>query len=225
MGLISSIMVWLLRAQPFEMQALDTLAESMKATSILKKDRFHRYYKSSILPIPCLAYSDALVFNSNYYQMLSLDEVLAIGAHEFNHIAKKHVAKRLPRTVLPSAVLAVVIGYLFFVNSASFLFTASAVVMSFILFLFCSYYVNAKWFRKQETESDLSAVEFVNGAAMISALARLSPQKTSWLSKLIPHTHPTIEQRMLYIQAAMNTKNSFNFTITVGGGTSKQQIN
>ena len=225
MGLISSIMVRLLRAQPFEMQALDTLAERMKATSILKKDRFHRYYKSSILPIPCLAYSDALVFNSNYYQMLSSDEVLAIGAHEFNHIAKKHIAKRLPRTVLPAAVLAIVICYLFFINSASLLFIASGVVLSFLFFLFGSYYVNAKWFRKQETESDLSAVEFVNGAAMISALSRLRPQKTSWLSKLIPHTHPTIEQRIQNIQAAMNTKNSFNFTITFGNGTSKQQLN
>ena len=135
MGLISSVMVQLLRAQPFEMQVLDTLAESMKAASILKKDRFHRYYKSSILPIPCLAYSDALVFNSNYYQMLSHDEVLAICAHEFNHIAKKHIAKRLPRTVLPAAVFAVVIGYLFFANSVSFGFIASTVVLS-KLFLF-----------------------------------------------------------------------------------------
>ena len=224
MGLISSITVRLLRAQPFEMQALDTLAESMKATSILKKDRFHRYYKSSILPIPCLAYSDALVFNSNYYQMISPDEGLAVGAHEFNHIAKKHITKRLPRTVLPAATFAVVIGYLFFINSASFLFIASVVVLSFFLFLFGSYYVNAKWFRQQETESDLSAVEFVNGAAMITALARLHPQKTSWLSKLMPHIPPTIDQRIHNIQAAMNTKNSFNFTITFGDGTSNQQL-
>ncbi|HUK85302.1 MAG TPA: M48 family metalloprotease [Candidatus Acidoferrum sp.] len=225
MGLISSIMVRLLRAHPFEMQSLDTLAESMKATSILKEDRFHRYYKSSILPIPCLAYSDALVFNSNYYQMLSPDEVLAVGAHEFNHIAKKHIAKRLPRTVLPAAVLAVVMGYLFFIKSYSFLFIESAVVLSFFFFLFGSYYVNAKWFRKQETESDLSAVEFVNGAATISALSRLGPQKISWLSKLMPHTHPTMEQRIQNIQTAMKTGNSFNFTITFGDGTSKEQIN
>jgi len=122
-------------------------------------------------------------------------------------------------------VLAVVIGYLFFINSASFLFISSAVVLSFLLFLFGSYYVNANWFRKQETESDLSAVEFVSGAAMISALARLRPEKTSWLSKLIPHTHPTIEQRIHNIQAVMSTKNSFNFTITFGDGTSKQYLN
>ena len=222
MGLISSIMVRLLRAQPFEMQALDTLSESMKATTILKKDRFHRYYKSSILPLPCLANSDALVFNANYYQMLSPDEVLAVGAHEFNHIAKRHIAKRLPRTVLPATVLAVMIGYLFFINSASFPFIASAMVLSFFFFLFGSYYVNANWFRKQEAESDLSAVEFVNGAAMISALAILRPQKTSWLFKLLPHTHPTIEQRILNIQAAMSTKNSFNFTVTFSDVASKQ---
>ena len=225
MGLLSSIMALLLRTQPFELHELDTIAENMQVTSILKKDRFHRYYKSSILPIPCIAYSDALVFNSNYYQMLSLDEVLAIGAHEFNHIARRHIVKRLPRTVLPAAILAVLIGYLFFINSVSFLFITSAVVLSFFLFLFSSYYANAEWFRKQETESDLRAVEFVNGAAMISALARLCPQKTSWLSKLIPHIHPTIEQRIHNIQASMNTKNSFNFSITFGDGTSKQQTN
>jgi Zn-dependent protease with chaperone function len=96
------------------------------------------------------------------------------------------------------------------------------VVLSFIFFLFGSYYVNAKWFRKQETESDLSAVEFVNGAAMISALERLRPQKTSWLFKLMPHTHPTIEQRIHNIEAAASTKYSFNCTITFGDGTSKQ---
>jgi hypothetical protein len=225
MGLLSSIMALLLRTQPFELRELDTIAENMQVTSILKKDRFHRYYKSSILPIPCIAYSDALVFNSNYYQMLSLDEVLAIGAHEFNHIARRHIVKRLPRTVLPAAILAVLIGYLFFINSVSFLFITSAVVLSFFLFLFSSYYANADWFRKQETESDLRAVEFVNGAAMISALARLHPQKTSWISKLIPHIHPTIEQRIHNIQASMNTKNSFNFSITFGDGTSKQQTN
>lgn len=225
MGFIGSIMVRLLNAQPFEMQALDTLAERMKATSILKKDRAHRYYKSSALPTPCLAYSDALVFNSNYYQMLSPDEVLAVSAHEFNHIAKRHIAKRLYRTVLPSGMLALLTGYLFSVTSASLLSIAWAVLLSFLIFLIGSYYVNAKWFRKQETESDLSAVEFVNGAAMITALARIRPQKTSWLSKLMPHTHPTVEQRILNIQAASSTKNSFNFTVTFGDGTSKQPLN
>lgn len=215
-------MVRLLNAQPYENPALDELAERMKASTILKKDRFHRYYKSSILPIPCLAYSDALIFNANYLQMLSPDMVLAVGAHEFNHLAKKHILKRLPRTVLPAAVFATVIGYLLFINSASLFSTALAVGLGFFLFLFGSYYVNAKWLRKQETESDLSAVEFVNGAAMISALSMLRPQKTSLLSKLLPHTHPTIDERIKRIQAAMGSESSFNITVTYGDSISKQ---
>jgi hypothetical protein len=222
MGLVSSFMVRLLRAQPTEMPAFDELAERMKAASILKKDRSRRYYKSSLLPIPCLAYSDALVFNENYLQMLSPDEALAVAAHEFNHLAKNHIAKRLPRTVLPAAVLAVLVGYLFSVNSASLLFILLAAGLSFFLFLFGSYYVNAKYLRKQETESDLSAVEYVNGAAMISALSMLRPQKTGWLAKLLPHTHPTIEERIKDIQAVMSAKNSFTFTVTYGDGASKQ---
>jgi Zn-dependent protease with chaperone function len=200
------------------MPALDALAERMKAVSILKKDRLHRYYKSSILPIPCLAYSDALVFNENYLQMLPADGVLAVGAHEFNHLAKKHILKRLPRTVLPSAVLAVVVGYVVS-NSASLLLAALTVGLSFFAFLLGSYYVNAKYFRDQETESDLSAVEYVNGAAMISALAILRPQKTGWLTKLMPHIHPTIEQRIHDIQTVMGTRNKFSVTVTYGDGT------
>jgi Zn-dependent protease with chaperone function len=128
----------------------------------------------------------------------------------------------LPRTVLPAAVFAFVIGYLFLLYSDSLLFIAMATGLSFFLYLFASYYVNAKWFRKQETESDLSAVEYANGAAMISALSMLHPQKTGWLSTLMPHIHPTIEQRIHDIQAAMSSKNSFNLTVTYGDGNSKQ---
>jgi hypothetical protein len=34
----------------------------------------------------------------------------------------------------------------------------------------------------------------------------------------MPQLHPTIEQRIHNIQAAMITKNSFNFTIAFGDG-------
>ena len=207
MGIASSLSVRLLRSQPFESVALDRLAENMHATSILKKEKLKRYFKSRILPVGCLAYSDALVFNSNFYDGLLPEEVLAVGAHEFNHMRKGHVARRLPRTVLPALILAVVVGYLSWVNDLDRgLFTVLTVVLSFLFFEVTSIYVNAKWFRQQETECDLSALEFVDGEAVISVLAKLSPQKTSKLmnrlSKILPHTHPTIEQRIQDVQAA-----------------------
>ncbi len=223
MGIISGITVRLLRAQPFESEALDKLAETMKATPILKRDKLHRYYKSSVLPICCLAYSDALVFNSMYYEMLLPDEILAVGAHEFNHIAKKHVVKRLPRTVLPALTLSIVIGYLSSINSTLIniiqlfinfdrgLLIASTTVLFFLVFLVASFYVNAKWLSRQETECDISAAEFVNCEAVVSALAKI-PHKTSSreskLSKLLPHTHPSIEQRIKDVQAARTFKSN-----------------
>lgn len=223
MGILSAVMVRLIRAQPFESEALDKLAETMKATPILKRDKLHRYYKSSVLPICCLAYSDALVFNSMYYEMLLPDEVLAVAAHEFNHIAKKHIIKRLPRTVLPALALSIVIGYLSFINPSliniiqSFtnfsrgLLIASTTALSFLVFLIASFYVNAKWLGKQETECDLNAAKYVNGAAVVTALAKI-PHKTSSqeskLSKLLPQTHPSIEQRINDVQAAMTSKSN-----------------
>lgn len=221
MGLLSAFSVKLLKAQPFESEGLDKLAENMKATPILRKDKFRRYYKSSVLPVCCLAFSDALVFNSMFYEMLLPDEVLAVGAHEFNHIAKKHILKRLPRTVLPALALSIVIGYLtsanstvindiqLFINFNRGLLIASTTVLSFLAFLIASFYVNSKWLTKQETECDLNAAEFVNGNAVMSALAK-TPHKVSSqeskLSKLLPHTHPSIEQRINDVQAVITNK-------------------
>src|SRR5208283_800435 len=108
-----------------------------------------------------------LVFNSMYYEMLLPDEVLAVAAHEFNHIAKNHIVKRLPRTVLPALALSFVMGYLSSINPSlinivqSFtnfdrgLLIASTTALSFLVFLIASFYVNAKWLSKQETECDL----------------------------------------------------------------------
>ena len=219
MGIISSIMVKLLRAQPFESEDLDELAETMKANPILKRDRFRRYYESQFLPMACVVYSDALVFNSNYYHMLLPEEILAVGAHEFNHVAKNHAVKRIPRTFLPAAIIAVLTGYLFFVNSdltnnfQTFfnidkgLVIAFSVIFSLLFFSAISFYVNGKWLRSKETECDLSAVEFANGNSMVSALEKLRPNKNSVLegklSKLMPHTHPTIEERINCIQNVM----------------------
>jgi len=214
MHVVSSVMVRLLRAQPFESEPLDQLAEKIHATSILKRDKLKRYFKSALLPVSCLAYSDAIVFNSNFYDALLPQEVLAVGAHEFNHMKMSHVTKRLPRTVLPALILAASFGYFCWVNTHADkgLFTALTAILSFLLFEVASIYVNAGWFRAQETQCDLSALEFVDGEAVISVLAKLRPLRTSkWmngLSKILPHTHPSIDQRIKNAQEAMNRKSN-----------------
>jgi Zn-dependent protease with chaperone function len=218
-------MVKLLGGQPFESEALDRLAETMKATPVLNKGALSRYYKVRSFYGGCVSYQDALVFDAKYYDSLTPDELLAVGAHEYNHIIKTHVIKRTARLLLPTLVIAALIGYLVANNYALIssipilsnlnrgLFSALATGLSLLLVLDACFYLNASWLRQQETECDLSAVEFANGEAMISALVKfrkLHPRK-NWdvkLSKLMPQTYPTLEQRIKNIQMAMDNKKS-----------------
>ena len=225
MGIISCIMVRLYKAQPFESEALDRLAEAMKVTPILKRGKLLRYYLVRPFARGVISYPDAVVFDAKYYGMLDSDELLAVGAHEFNHIIKKHVVKRLSRTVLPAIIIAILVGCLtiikpdlanaipFFSNLDKVVFSELATALSFVIVLVGFSIVNARWFRQQETECDLSAVEFANGEAMISALKKFRKRypKSSWdnkLSKLILQTYPTQEKRIMDIQSAMDKSKS-----------------
>jgi Zn-dependent protease with chaperone function len=165
-------------------------------------------------------YDCSIIFDKKYYDMLTPEEVLAVGAHEFNHLVKKHVIKNLYRSVLPSLIVSVVFGTLA-VTNLSFSQTLPyggmdylvsiglATVFPFLIALLASFYVNASWLRGQETECDLCAVEFGHGEAMITALTkiRIRFHRSKWdakLSRLFPHTYPTINQRIEIIRKAID---------------------
>lgn len=183
LGIISSGIVRLHKAQPFESEALDKLAESMQATALLKNNKNARYFKSRTFNGGCMSFTDAIIFDERYFDLLLPEEVLAVGAHELNHIAKRHVVRRLPRTIFPAVILSAVMSYLVSSHPAlinnlpligkSYGLSVSLITaLSFLVFLVASFYVNAKWLRRQETECDLRAAELVGEGAVISALAK-----------------------------------------------------
>jgi Zn-dependent protease with chaperone function len=224
MGILSFIMSRLWRAKPFQSDLLDRLAETMLTTEILKARKMQRYYRVKSLQAGCLSYSDAIFFDSKYCDMLLPEELLAVGAHEFNHIIKRHKIKKIKRQILPALVIGILLGLLAFFNydfinhfiifhqvgriPSSMLVAA----ISFVLLLFASFYFNAKWLRQQETQSDLCAVKFADGEALISALIKLNklyPKKLNGLeSRFLPKTYPTIEERMDNIRAEIDRKTS-----------------
>jgi len=196
----------------------------MQATEILKRGKMQRYYNVRFLQAGCLSYPDAVFFDAKYLDMLLPEELLAVGAHEFNHIIEKHGIRRFVRTIVPAVAIAALVGFLAFGNnelvrllpfssnlekSLSSLLIAT---LSYLLLFIASFYFNAKWLRQQETQSDLSAVNFANGEALISALTKLKkirPKKVSRLeSRLLPKTYPTIEQRINDIQVAVERTNA-----------------
>jgi Zn-dependent protease with chaperone function len=219
-GIISSLLSRLLKANPFPSDPLDNLAEAMKVTKILKTPKLERYYNVGFLATGGMAFIDKIFFDSTYLKVLLPDELLAVAAHEFTHLKKRHGTKKFFRLTAPAAIVGVLIGLLVFFNFS--LITVIPIIGSLGKFvsgllaslffgffaLISGLYVNAKWLRQQETECDLSSIKFLNGEPMIQALIKLNnlrPRRLR-LERLMPKVYPTIEQRINDIHAAAENK-------------------
>ena len=195
------------KAKPFRSQSLDNLAESMHAVGVLKNDELRRYYELPFLQANSLAFIDKVFFDSKYLETLSPDELLAVGAHEFHHIIKRHGRERVIQVIVPSILAALTVGVLVFLTQTDLFTLFLAPPLSFVSALIAFFYINASWFRRQETECDLNAVEVGKGEAMISALEKANKQhpvnRRKLTYQLMPKTYPSLEQRITDIQDAM----------------------
>jgi Zn-dependent protease with chaperone function len=203
-------------AEPFTSEPLDKLAQTMGANAVLNKDKDSRYYLTKGNRQGCTAlFNGTFVFDKKWYQKLSSEELLAIGAHEFNHIIKKHSRQMLFRVFVPAfAVLFIAILLtsplsttfsLFLTRSYLMLLVQFATLFLFLFTFLGIWYLNSPWQRQLETDCDLSAVRFGYGEAMITALTKLRERfpKSKWTIRLI-HTHPSFEQRVQDIRQAMS---------------------
>lgn len=177
----------------------------MQTNEILKREKLERYFRVKSHPQGAIAFFNAIIFDSKFLDALLPEELLAVGAHEFNHMIEGHGVKRLARVVcIPAAISALTVPI--------FVLYSSPVGVSFFLLfaLWASLYLNANWLRQQETQCDLCAVKYADGEALISALIKhrkLRPRKANRLEvKLLPKTYPTLEQRISDIRAAMESK-------------------
>jgi len=203
-------------AKPFTSESLDKLAQTMGANTVLKRYKNTRYYLTKGNRQGCMAlFNGTFVFDKKWYQMLTPEEVLAVGAHEFNHILKKHSREVFLRVIIPAFVVSVIAVLLFpplshvfpFFKTSGFGLLTQFVPVSLLLFtFFVSWYLYSPRQRRQETDCDLSAVRFGYGEAMISALTKLRKRypKSKWSIRLI-RTHPPFEQRVKDIRQAMTT--------------------
>ena len=221
MGILSALLSRLLKASPFPSESLDNLADAMQVTKILRAKKLERYYNVGFLAVGGMAFLDRIFFDSRFLQVLLPDELLAVAAHEFTHLKKKHGTQKFFRLTAPAALIGALMGFLVFSNFASIdsiplVGSLGEVVSSLLATIFfgffalvASLYVNAKWLRQQETQCDLSSVKFLNGEPMIQALIKLNnlrPRRMTRLERLLPKIYPTIEQRINNIHAAAENK-------------------
>jgi Zn-dependent protease with chaperone function len=193
----------------------------MHVSKILKKGKLERYYKVPTLNRRCTVSCNRIFLDTNYFNMLLPEELLAVGAHEFNHINKNHNVRRFSRIIFPSSVYTIIILVILANVNIKIIPLSHGLVGIIILFaialsplfvLIAFFYINAEWLRQQETECDLSAVKFVSGEAMISALLKLkkldrNEKKLSDLP-LAPKLYPSHKQRIADIRSAIKNQNN-----------------
>jgi Zn-dependent protease with chaperone function len=225
-GIVSRLFSRLLKASPFPSDPLDNLAEVMQVTKILRAKKLERYFSVGFLSVVGMAFLDRVFFDSTCLRVLLPDELLAVGAHEFTHLKKRHGTKKFFRLTLPASIVGVLIGLFVFLNFSliapiPIIGSLGEVVSGLLAAVFFGFltlvaglYVNAKWLRSLETECDLSSVQFLNGESMIQVLIKINnlrPRRMPRLERLLPKVYPTIEQRINDIhKAAENKKNQIS---------------
>jgi Zn-dependent protease with chaperone function len=220
-GIISAFLSRLLKASSFASESLDKLADTMQVTKILRAKKSERYFNVGFLAVGGMAFLDRIFFDSRFLQVLLPEELLAVAAHEFTHLKKKHGTKKFFRLTAPAAIVGALMGFLVFSNFASIhsiplIGSLDEIVSSLFATIFFGFfaligglYVNAKWLRSQETECDLSSVEFLNDEPMIQALIKLNNLRSRRMPRLerwLPKVYPTIEQRINDIHAEAENK-------------------
>jgi Zn-dependent protease with chaperone function len=224
LGIFGSILSRLFKAKPFQSESLDQLAEVMKVAKILKKNKLDRYYTASFLRQGGMASSGRVFFDAKYFEKLLPGEVMAVAAHEFTHLNCRHGLKKFVRLLLPAILIGTSIGVFVFFNFG--LITSLPIfsnlgkvesclglgVFSILGAMIASSFVNARWLRQQETDCDLSSVEFLNGESMVSALIKLNELRSMrFESRLIPKLYPSLEERISDIQKAEKKAKTINF--------------
>lgn len=148
----------------------------------------------------------------------SVDEIVAIFAHELGHAMHKDTLKNIPNLVISCFVL--VIGY-YFLTQYPFIYTDfgfSGISYSFGLILFNEslnlleiiFRIYTNWIsRKHEYAADLNATKFGYGKSLISSLKKLSRNNFSYLNvnpllKVLVWTHPTLTERIENINKNLN---------------------
>jgi len=220
-GIISQLLSRLLKARAFPSESLDNLADAMQVNKILRAEKLERYFNVGFLSVGGMAFLDRIFFDSRFLQVLLTDELLAVAAHEFTHIKKRHGTKKFFRLTAPAAIIGALMGLFVFFNFSliapiPIVGSLGKVVSGLLAAIFFGFfalvaglYVNAKWLRSLETECDLSSVEFLNGEPMIPALIKLNNLRSRTmprLERLLPKVYPTIEQRIKEIQTAAENK-------------------
>jgi hypothetical protein len=168
MDLTSFYLRTFLGARPFGSSELDSLAERMNVLHLLSGNPRDRYFTTSTRAVSAANLGNKVVFSRLFYDSLSEDERLAVGAHEFAHIL--HCDNRR------GAIATSTLGFSLVSAAMTFLVTHSVLLAESF---FCLFFLGLMWIRSsrdvekgrlEELKCDSVAASFVGCSPVVRSI-------------------------------------------------------
>ena len=176
MDLTSFYLRTFLGARPFGSSELDSLAERMNVLHLLSGNPRDRYFTTGARAVSAANLGNKVVFGRLFYDSLSEDERLAVGAHEFAHIL--HCDNR--RGAIAISTLGVSL-----VSAAATFLAAHSVLLAELFF--CLSFLGLMWIRSsgdveksrlEELKCDSVAASFVGGPPVVRSIRLADSMRT-----------------------------------------------
>lgn len=180
----------------------------VRVKKIVVKDASRRTTKANAF---CTGLKEKTIsLDDNLVNNYSVEEIVAVFAHEFAHAKYKHVLKTMPLSVLNIVIITIALGLVLEVPSlfvafgfdgANYYFAQLLItILSWPLLVLLNLVANY-FSRKHEYEADSFAANEGYGEALISSLKRLSKGALSDINPhpikvVLDYSHPTLSQRI-----------------------------
>jgi len=199
---------WYLRAffgaKGLQSAELDSLAERMGVMPLLSSDPLNRYLLTRAKNVTALSLGNKIVFGRSYYERLTDEQRLAVGAHELGHILEEDKGRlNIAWSTLAASSALTVASFL---ALHSVLLAESVFCLSFLGAMRVLSSREVERGRLQELKCDNLATSFVGGEPMIASLRiaiSIRNQKSGrrFLRRLNKSPVSAVEERISAINA------------------------
>ena len=191
-------------ARPFTSSGLDSVADSMGTSGLLSKDRGNRYFITPAKNVTAASLGNKVLFGRLYYERLSEEERLAVGAHELAHMLEKGSSR--PRTAALSLGISVILTAMVYVSVHSLLPSELAFCASFFPLISTLSSRDQEKRRLEELRCDSVSASLVGGPPLITSIRMAESvlfenARRPSILRSRKKTSPTVDERASAIMA------------------------
>jgi Zn-dependent protease with chaperone function len=157
-----------LGARAFRSSELDSLAERMNVSGILKGDAGERYFLTKT-NAAAICVGGKILFGEGYYSRLTEGQRLAVAAHEFGHVLGDDSEMR-KRLLAPAAAVSMLLALAVSLGTGSIVALACAAALGIATAAALWSSLDSERYLRHEMSCDRLAASFVDKEALVEAI-------------------------------------------------------